>query len=122
MYKNKKLNNFFNDKDLLEKIIDKIRYISYKTTFFGVTNTNTLRIYEYGIFSNIIENKSILLLIYYGGHIVVNIHEIGGHIYVKLENFYCCNYDYLSSPKIDKHEEKLFSDYAIKTNLEKVLK
>ena len=104
--------NYFNE-DIIKTIVNKIRYISYKTSFFGITNNNTLRIYEYGIYSEKIENKSITLLIYYGGHIIVNIHEIGGYINAKLHNFYCNNTDLQNSPKISDKEQHLFSNYAI---------
>ena len=80
--------NFFIDEEIINKIIDSIRYITYHTNDYDDTHANTLRIYEYGIFNKDIDNESISLLIYYASNIVVNIHKIGGLINIKLKHYY----------------------------------
>ena len=112
LYKNNQI-NYFEDEDIIKNIIDNIRYVNYKTIYLGITNNNTLRIYEYGIYDKKKINKSISMLIYYGGHIIVNIHEIGGHINVKLQNFYPTNSKNKDSPKILQKEKYLYTKGAI---------
>lgn len=115
LYKNNQI-NYFEDEDIIKNIIDNIRYVNYKTIYLGNTNNNTLRVYENGIYDKKNINKSISMLIYYGGHIVINIQEIGGHINVKLQNFYPTNSKNKDYPKIIKREKNLYSKYAINKN------
>ena len=126
LYGDKQQNNFFNDKDLVKNIIDKIRYISYKTNFFGDTNNNnnTLRIYEYGLYSDEAIYKSISLLIFYGDHIIINIHEFAGNINAKLHNFYCDTDEFLNLPKIssiESVETKFFGKIVYELTIKEAL-
>ena len=91
---------FFKVKSIISDIIDKIRFFAYKTTFFGLTIDSSLRTYEYGLYDYEIENISVALLIFYGFHIIVNIYEIGGHLYARMQYFYISNKKFVS-PKIE---------------------
>ena len=101
---------FFEDLKLMEEIIDNIRFISYKSLFYGATCTNTFRIYERGIIDNTAQNLSISLLIFYGLFIVVNVHEIGGYINVKLQYFYTQKDIFKNTPLITNNSLP-FSQY-----------
>ncbi len=96
--------NFFSLKELVTKIIDNICFISYQTSFFGVTRKNTLKLYEKGLFNKQIYKKSIALLKFYAFIIVVNIHEIGGHINYKLQYYYNSK-DFQHSPNIHNFKD-----------------
>ena len=101
--------NFFKVKSIISDIIDKIRFFAYKTNFYGLTLDSSLRIYEYGLYDYEIENKSVALLIFYGFHIVVNIHEIGGHLYVRMQYFFTSDKKFVS-PKIEASHNYSDSD------------
>ena len=96
--------NIFKDDSLIDDIINNIRFFIYKTNYFGVTYDHSLKTYEYGIYINNDnnENKSIRLLIYYGFLIVCNIHEIGGHYYVRFLFFSTLDEKYHSPVIKDK--------------------
>ena len=101
--------NFFKVKSIISDIIDNIRFFAYKTSFFGLTLDSSLRIYEYGLYDYEIENKSVALLIYYGFHIIVNIHEIGGYLYVRMQYFFTSDKKFVS-PNIEGNQNYSDSD------------
>lgn len=103
--------DFFMIDDIISEIIENIRFFIYKTKFLGNTNKKTSTIYNYGNYDEEIKNKSIALLIFYGFHIIINIHEIGGHLNIRYQFFYTLNKEF-SSPKIAKEDEELYSNYA----------
>jgi len=78
--------NVLQDDSIIDTIINNIRFFIYETNYFGVTHDYSLITYEYGLYKNNGDkNESIRLLIYYGFFIVCNIHELGGHVYVRLQ-------------------------------------
>ena len=99
------------NKYIISDIIDQIKFFIYNTKFLGNTNKKTNTIYEYGNYDVKIENRSIALLIFYGFHIIINIHEIGGHLNIRYQFFYTLN-KVFSSPKIEKNSEQYYSNYA----------
>ena len=100
LYKSEQI-NFFDDQKFLDEIIDNMQYFSYKILYHGLTNKNTIGISICGIYNYKPEKKeSILLLVFYGFHIVTLIHELGGHINIKLQYYYTLNSDFESSPII----------------------
>ena len=103
--------DFFMIDDIISDIIDQIRFFIYNTKFLGNTNKKTNTIYEYGNYDVKIENRSIALLIFYGFHIIINIHEIGGYLNIRYQFFYTLN-KVFSSPKIEKNSEQYYSNYA----------
>ena len=109
--------DFFKIDSIIEEIIDNIKFFIYKTTFFGNINKQTQNIYEYGNYDVTINNKSIALLIFYGFHIIINIHEIGGHFNLRYQYFITLKKEF-SSPIIDKNIKNLYSNYANKRDKE----
>ena len=79
--------DFFMVDDVISEIIDNIKFFIYNTMFYGNTNNMTNTIYEYGNYNVEIKNKSIALLIFYGFHIIINIHEIGGHLNIRYQYY-----------------------------------
>ena len=69
-------------------VFDKIKYFIYKTDSNANTNLLTQRIYEYGLYPEN-NNENISLLIYYAFNNISNIHEIGEHININMQNRYC---------------------------------
>ena len=87
--------NFFDEESFLDEIIDNIKYFSYSTLYYGLTLQNTLSLYIRGIYDYESDKKQeILLLIFYGFHIVTTISEIGGNINIKLQYDYNLNNDF----------------------------
>ena len=105
--------DFFIDKQMVNKILDNIRFITYYSYYFGETHPNNLRIYENGIFNRQILNRSISLLIYHSSNIIVNIHEISEHINRKLQHFYNENSGFEESPELLKDEKDKYSQNSI---------
>lgn len=105
--------DFFIDRQMLNKIIDNIRFITYHSHYFGETHPNTLRIYENGIFNRQILNRSISLLIFHSSNIVINIHEMGGHINRKLQHFFNENTGFEESPELLEDEKDKYSQNSI---------
>ena len=108
LHKEKQI-NFLKIKPMITDIIDEIRFFTYKTKYFGITLDSTLKIYEYGLYNNLIKNKSVSLLIFYSFFIILNLHEIGGHLYVRMQYFLTLNKKF-QSPKIDDYS---FFDYSM---------
>lgn len=109
--------DFFKIEHIIEEIIDNIKFFIYKTTFLGNINKQTQNIYEYGNYDVTINNKSVALLIFYGFHIIINIHEIGGHFNIRYQYFITLKKEF-SSPIIDKNIKNLYSNYANKRDKE----
>ena len=104
--------DFFMVDNIISEIIDNIKFYIYSTKFFGNTNEMTNTIYEYGNYNIEIKNKSISLLIFYGFHIIINIHEIGGHLNIRYQYFIFLKDEYCS-PKIDKNsKDNHYSNFA----------
>ena len=104
--------NFFFLDDFISDIIDNnIKFFIYNTTFLGETNIEINNIYEYGLYNLEIENHSVALLIYYGFHIIINIHEIGGNLNNKYQYYYTLDKAFYS-PEIKSELNALYSNYA----------
>lgn len=104
--------DFFMVDNIISEIIDNIKFFIYSTMFFGNTNKMTNTIYEYGNYNIEIKNKSIALLIFYGFHIIINIHEIGGHLNIRYQYFIFLK-DEFCSPKIDRDsKENYYTKFA----------
>ena len=112
--KNCKHLNFLKNQEYLSKeIFENIRFFIYKTKIGGSLNKNSLRIYEYGLFSNH-NNKSLSLLLFYSFNTITNIHEICGHYYINYFNLVKEeNENIMNSPNIEGSEDYyLYSDTA----------
>ena len=99
--------------DIINDIIDNIKFFIYDTTFLGSTNNNTNTICEYGNINLNIKKKTVAILIFYGFHIIINIHEIGGHLNIKYQ-FFISNNKTFDSPeiKVDTPNYDKYSDHA----------
>lgn len=104
--------DFFLIDDIISNIIDNIKFFIYDTAFLGSTNKKRNTIYEYGNINLNIENESIALLIFYGFHIIINLHEIGGHLNVKYQ-YYISLDENFHSPEIDDLLKPLYTKSAI---------
>ena len=98
---------FFRNQVYLSQLLDDIRFYTHKTNIGGCLNDNSLRIYEYGLFSSD-KKKSISLLFFYSFNAVTNIHEISWHFFVKNQNIINSK----NKKLLDLKNEKLFSNYA----------
>ena len=80
--------DILSDKLFLSEIFDNIKFFIYETNFIASSNKNSLKIYEYGLYKIYpnIENKDLSLLIFYSFNNISNIHEIGGHISIMIQN------------------------------------
>ena len=103
--------DILSDRTFLSNIFDNIKYFIYNTNFAANTNLLTQRIYEYGLYPKH-DNKNISLLIYYAFNNISNIHEIGGHININMQNRCCQSNTIFESPKIDKFNPNSYSFYA----------
>ena len=102
---------------IIKDIIDNVKFFIYNTTFMGCTNNDANTIYEYGNIDLDIENESVALLIFYGFHIIINIHEIGGHLNIKLQYFISLN-DAFHSPDIKEDLRDLYTNIGREKNKE----
>lgn len=104
--------NIFMIDEFITDIIDNIKFFMYDTSFLGETNVEINSIYEYGLYNLQITNHSVALLIFYGFHIIINIHEIGGHLNIKYQYYFTLDESF-HSPKIKEESKILYSSYAI---------
>ena len=74
------------DQQYLSKILDNIRFFIYDRGSNASTNRNSLRIYELGLY-NREETISESLLSFYSFNIISNLHEICGHVNIRIQNF-----------------------------------
>lgn len=111
--------DFFKIDNIISEIIDNLKFFVYNTSFLGNTNKDRTNIYEYGNYNVNIENKSISLLIFYGFHVIINLHEIGAHLYIKYQNYFSLN-ENSCSPKLNSENLDLYSPSAIKRRKESV--
>lgn len=109
--------NFFLIDDIMKDIIDNIKFFIYDTTFLGVTNSSTNYIYEYGNVNLEIENESVALLIFYAFHIIINIHEIGGHLNIKFQYFISLK-ETFQSPEIKPYLKDKYTNSGKERNKE----
>ena len=100
---NKSQIDFFMVDDIISEIIDNIKFFIYNIKFFYNTNKLTNTIYEYGNYNIEIKNKSIALLIFYGFHIIINIHEIGGNLNARYQYFFSLNDNFTKFAKRKKY-------------------
>ena len=100
---NKSQIDFFMVDDIISEIIDNIKFFIYNIKFFYNTNKLTNTIYEYGNYNIEIKNKSIALLIFYGFHIIINIHEIGGNLNDRYQYFFSLNDNFTKFAKRKKY-------------------
>jgi len=110
---NKSQIDFFMVDDIISEIIDNIKFFIYNIKFFYNTNKLTNTIYEYGNYNIEIKNKSIALLIFYGFHIIINIHEIGGNLNARYQYFFSLNDNFTKFAK----EKDIESGEAIEIEL-----
>ena len=68
LFEEKQVDIFYID-DIINDIIDNIKFFIYNTAFLGSTNNNTNTIYEYGNINLDIKKKSVAILIFYGFHV-----------------------------------------------------
>ena len=97
------------DEELLSEALDNIKFYIYKTSSSASSNEDSLNIYEFGLY-NIEKTMSESLLIFYAFNSVSNIHEIGGHLNIRIQNFNSLD-KRVESPKIVENE-KLYTEYA----------
>ena len=105
-------------KYLSEEVIKNIRFFIYEANIGGCLIDGSLRLYEYGLFMKD-EKKPVALLFFYSFNIVTNIHEIGGHLYIRILDLNSRNTNrILGSPNIDLKDKDLYSKYALERNKE----
>ena len=95
--------DFLSEKSIVLEILDNIQFFTFNCIFQGNTISELFRIYENGLFNKKYD-QSVSLLIYYALLIITNIHELGGHFYVRFQFFYSLN-DGFESPDIEENEE-----------------
>ena len=103
--------DIFKVDEFISNIIDNIKFFIYNTTFLGNTNKESNTIYEYGMYNLEINNHSVALLIFYGFHIIINIHEIGGHLNIRYQ-YYISLDESFHSPDITSDKKHLYTNYA----------
>lgn len=103
------------DEDFLSEILDNVKFYIYKTSSYAHTNGSSLRLYEFGLY-NIETTLSESLLAFYSFNTVSNIHEICGHINIRIQNFNLLDNSF-DSPKIESNNNS-YSDYAKLRNKE----
>ena len=98
-YKNLK---YLKDQEFLSKeIFENIRFFIYDAKIGGNLNKNSLRIYEYDLFTKN-SNKSVSLLLFYSFNTITNINEICGNYYINYYNLVKDKNDkIMSSPNIE---------------------
>jgi hypothetical protein len=74
-------------------------------------------VYEYGLYDIEIQDESVALLIFYGFHVIINIHEIGGHINIRFQ-YYISLDDNFNSPKINNNLKGSYTSLALKRDKE----
>ena len=109
--------DFFMIDDIISEIIDNLKFFIYNTSFLGNTNKERTCIYEYGNYNVGIKNKSVSLLIFYGFHVIINLHEISGHLYIKYQYYFSLN-EKNCSPELNSNYYDLYSLSAIKRKKE----
>ena len=83
--------NIFMVDEIISEIIDNLKFYIYSTSFIRNTNKERTCIYEYGNYNVGIKNKSVALLIFYGFHVIINLHEIGGYLNIKYQYYFSLN-------------------------------
>ena len=113
---------FILDEKEMTIVLKNITFYSFDTDFAGSTNKEAMKIYEYANYDNLIDiydkglsNEDVLKVIFLAFNLIVNFHEILGHLNIRYQRF---NYgqeknDVYNSPKVDKN---LSSDYAKSRN------
>jgi hypothetical protein len=101
--------DILDDRDYISQIMDNIKFFIYETQLSASTNNNSLRIYENGLYK-IESKKSESLLSFYAFNSVSNIHEICGHINIRVQNFNSLDNSF-DSPTINA-DSNLYSFYA----------
>ena len=102
--------DFLSDQSIFLDIIDNIQFFTFNCIFNGNTISELYRIYENALFSKFHE-KSVSLLIFYSFFIITNLHEIGGHFYVRFQYFYSLNEGF-ESPNINESEKPSYSVFG----------
>ena len=102
--------DFLSESSILFKILDNIQFFTFNCIFNGNTISELFRIYINGLF-NKSYNKSVSLLIYYSFFVVNNLHEIGGHFYLRFQYFYSLNEGF-ESPDIEENEKEQYSFFG----------
>lgn len=103
--------DFFSIDEIIKNIIDNIKFFIYDTIFIGATNNYTDTIYEYGNINLEIQDINVALLIFYGFHVIINLHEIGGHLNIKYQYFFSLK-EIFHSPEISEEMRKNYSSYG----------
>ena len=101
--------DILSDEEFLSETLDNIKFYIYKTSSSASSNEDSLNIYEFGLY-NIEKTMSESLLIFYAFNSVSNIHEIGGHLNIRIQNFNSLD-KRVESPKIVENET-LYTEYA----------
>ena len=109
--------DFFMIENIISEIIENLKFFIYDTSFLGNTNKDRTTIYEYGNYNVSITNQSVSLLIFYGFHVIINLHEIGGHLYIKYQYYISLN-EKSVSPQLKSEHQNLYSSSAIKRGKE----
>ena len=102
--------DFLNDQDYLSQLLDNVKFFIYKTNYAANTNKNSLRIYEFGLYRNN-KNKSLSLVLFYCFNVISNIHEICGHVNIRIQNLNSLD-NSVDSPEIEDNISDLYSEYG----------
>ena len=109
--------DFFMIDNIISEIIENLKFFIYDTSFLCNKNKDRTTIYEYGNYNVNITNQSVSLLIFYGFHVIINLHEIGGHLFIKYQYYISLN-EKSGSPKLKSENQNLYSSSAIKRGKE----
>ena len=113
---------FITDVEEMNIILNNIIFYSFETDFAGETNRESLKIYEYSNYDNLIDvydknssNEDVLKVIFLAFNLVINYHEILGHYNIGYQSFNYSeeNKEKYDSPKVSKD---FSSDFAKKRN------
>ena len=121
----------------IKKIFNNIRFFSYNTDAFAETKKKFLSIYMEANISILEKNINIKKSVYLGVFLISSIHEIIGHLYLRIHNYLNPHEKKIESPQSNKLkslysiqrgkesgeflEEQLFGNYGFQMNMKQIL-
>ena len=118
----KQQEQFITDVEEMNIILNNITFYAFDTDFAGQTDRESLKIYEYSNYDNLIDtydknlsNEDVLKVVFLAFNLVVNFHELLGHFNIGYQSY---NYSEENKEKYDspKVKKELSSDFAKKRN------
>ena len=109
---------FVFDVDELTTVLKNITFYSFNTDFEALTDRETMKIYEYANYENLIDlydkellNEDVLKVIFLAFNLIINFHEILGHFNIRYQ-IYSYGEEEKKNYESPKVNEDLSSDYA----------